>query len=197
MITLADFDTFPDFPVPGVLFYDIAPILASPERFRDACDALTPPPGEGVDLIAGVDARGFIFAPVIAQDLGIGMTMVRKKGKLPGELLEANATIEYGSSELTLNPQGVDHVRLAGAVRPHHARDPWLKLERGRRREGLESPERQRFQMHGASLVKGARRSLTARETRCRSRGWRTRHCPIRGPGSAAPWWATGGQGLP
>jgi adenine phosphoribosyltransferase len=44
---------------------------------------------------------------VIAQDLGVGMTMVRKKGKLPGELLEANATIEYGASDLTLNPQGV------------------------------------------------------------------------------------------
>lgn len=107
MITLDDFDTFPDFPVEGVLFYDIAPILASPERFRAACDALTPPVGETVDLIAGVDARGFIFAPVIAQDLGVGMTMVRKKGKLPGELLEANATIEYGASDLTLNPQGV------------------------------------------------------------------------------------------
>lgn len=108
MITLDDFDTFPDFPVEGVLFYDIAPILASPVRFRAACDALTPPADESVDLIAGVDARGFIFAPVIAQDLGIGMTMVRKKGKMPGELLEASATIEYGASQLTLNPNGVE-----------------------------------------------------------------------------------------
>jgi len=112
MITLDDFDSYPDFPVEGVLFYDIAPILASPERFRAACDALTPPSKHGVDLIAGVDARGFIFAPVIAQDMGIGMTMVRKKGKLPGELLEADATIEYGSSELTLNPQGVEGRRV-------------------------------------------------------------------------------------
>lgn len=112
MITLRDFDTFPDFPVPGVLFYDIAPILASPSLFRNACHALTPPARDGVDLIAGVDARGFIFAPVIAQDLGIGMTMVRKKGKLPGELLEANATIEYGASELTLNPNGLEGKRV-------------------------------------------------------------------------------------
>ena len=112
MITLDDFETFPDFPVPGVLFYDIAPILASPARFRAACDALTPPPSEGVDIIAGVDARGFIFAPVIAQDLGVGMTMVRKKGKLPGELLEADATIEYGASELTLNPAGIEGKRV-------------------------------------------------------------------------------------
>lgn len=112
MISLDDFDTYPDFPVEGILFYDIAPILASPERFRAACDALTPPAGEHVDLIAGVDARGFIFAPVIAQDLGVGMTMVRKKGKLPGDLLEADATIEYGASELVINPAGVQGKRV-------------------------------------------------------------------------------------
>ena len=112
MISIQDFARYPDFPVPGILFYDIAPILASPERFRAACDALTPANTANVDLIAGVDARGFIFAPVIAQDLGVGMTMVRKKGKLPGTLLEADATIEYGSSELTLNPTGVSGKRV-------------------------------------------------------------------------------------
>src|SRR5665811_1458579 len=52
------------------------------------------------------------FAPVIAQDLGVGMTMVRKKGKLPGELLEAAATIEYGASELTLSPDGIEGKRV-------------------------------------------------------------------------------------
>ncbi|WP_430867147.1 adenine phosphoribosyltransferase [Demequina aurantiaca] len=107
MITLADFDTYPDFPVKDILFYDIAPILASPSKFREACDALTPS-GADVDIVAGVDARGFIFAPVVAQDLGVGMTMVRKKGKMPGELLEADATIEYGASELVLNPAGIE-----------------------------------------------------------------------------------------
>ncbi|MFO7244991.1 MAG: adenine phosphoribosyltransferase [Actinomycetes bacterium] len=108
MITAADFATYQDFPVPGILFYDIAPILASPTLFRAACDALRPEAGTPVDLIAGVDARGFIFAPVVAQDLGVGMTMVRKKGKLPGELLEADATIEYGASELVINPEGIE-----------------------------------------------------------------------------------------
>lgn len=112
MITLDDFATYPDFPVAGILFYDIAPILASPARFRAACDALTPPARASIDIIAGVDARGFIFAPVIAQDLGVGMTMVRKKGKLPGELLEAAATIEYGASELTLSPDGIAGKRV-------------------------------------------------------------------------------------
>lgn len=118
MITAADFATYQDFPVPGILFYDIAPILASPVTFRAACDALMPPPGSAVDLIAGVDARGFIFAPVVAQSLGVGMTMVRKKGKLPGDLLEADATIEYGASELAINPAGIEgkHVMVIDDV---------------------------------------------------------------------------------
>lgn len=118
MITLADFDTYPDFPVPGVLFYDISPILASPAKFRQACDQLKPAADVPVDVVAGVDARGFIFAPVVAQDLGVGMTMVRKKGKMPGELLEADATIEYGASELVLSPSGIDgkHVLVVDDV---------------------------------------------------------------------------------
>jgi adenine phosphoribosyltransferase len=107
VITLDDFATFPDFPQPGILFFDISPILASPERFREACIQLMPPADAAVDLVAGVDARGFIFAPVVAQTLGVGMTMVRKKGKMPGELLEADATIEYGASELVVSPNGI------------------------------------------------------------------------------------------
>jgi adenine phosphoribosyltransferase len=108
VITLTDFATYPDFPVAGILFYDISPILASPTKFAQACEALMPRPGETVDVVAGVDARGFIFAPVVAQKLGVGMTMVRKKGKMPGELLESSATIEYGSTELVINPEGIE-----------------------------------------------------------------------------------------
>ncbi|WP_062134953.1 adenine phosphoribosyltransferase [Demequina aestuarii] len=111
MITLANFDTHPDFPVQGILFYDISPILADPALFREACDALTPETGS-VDIVVGVDARGFIFAPVVAQTLGVGMSMVRKKGKMPGDLLESDATIEYGASELVLSPAGLDGKRV-------------------------------------------------------------------------------------
>ncbi len=107
MITVEDFDTYPDFPVPGVLFYDIGPILRDPDLFKAACDDLEPAPGVAVDLVAGVDARGFIFSPVVAQRLHVGLTMVRKEGKMPGELLSATASIEYGASSLTLNPTGV------------------------------------------------------------------------------------------
>jgi len=108
VITLDDFATFPDFPQPGILFYDISPILASPEVFTEACIELMPIGGPPVDLVAGVDARGFIFAPVVAQTLGVGMTMVRKKGKMPGELLEGSATIEYGASDLVVSPDGIE-----------------------------------------------------------------------------------------
>jgi len=110
VITLEDFDTYPDFPVPGILFYDIAPILADPSRFATACAALMP--AEPVDLVVGVDARGFIFAPVVAQRLGVGMSMVRKKGKMPGELLESSADIEYGASDLVVSPAGLERKRV-------------------------------------------------------------------------------------
>src|SRR5690554_3604022 len=109
VITLSDFATFPDFPVPGVLFYDISPILADPVLFADACDAMMP--DHQVDVVVGVDARGFIFAPVVAQRLNVGMSMVRKKGKMPGELLESNTTIEYGASELVLSAAGIEGKR--------------------------------------------------------------------------------------
>lgn len=111
VITLADFDTHPDFPVPGILFYDISPILADPAVFKEACDALTPEDGS-VDVVVAVDARGFIFAPVVAQTLGVGMSMVRKKGKMPGELLESNATIEYGAADLVLSANGLAGKRV-------------------------------------------------------------------------------------
>jgi len=107
VITLDDFDTYPDFPVPGVLFYDIGPILRDPDLFKAACDDLVPSPALDIDLVAGVDARGFIFAPMVAQHLHVGLTMVRKVGKLPGALLTATASIEYGAASLTLNPKGI------------------------------------------------------------------------------------------
>ncbi len=107
MLTIEDFDTYPDFPLPGILFYDIGPILRDPDLFATACRDLTPAAGNAVDMIAGVDARGFIFAPVVAQTLHVGLTMVRKEGKMPGELLSASASIEYGASTLTLNPKGL------------------------------------------------------------------------------------------
>lgn len=111
MTTMADFATYEDFPIPGVLFYDISPILADPQKFRQACDSLIPEAGE-FDLVVGIDARGFIFAPVVAQSLNVGLTMVRKSGKMPGALIEAAADKEYGSSDLVLSAQGIEGKRV-------------------------------------------------------------------------------------
>ena len=74
----------PDFPKPGVVFKDITPLLKSPQALMAALDGLCDlvPKGD-VDLVVGVDSRGFIFAPMMASRLGAGFIPVRKKGKLP------------------------------------------------------------------------------------------------------------------
>ena len=77
----------PDFPKPGVVFKDITPLLASPEGFQATVDALVESAPEGVDVVVGMEARGFIFAAPVALALGAGFVPVRKPGKLPGETL--------------------------------------------------------------------------------------------------------------
>jgi adenine phosphoribosyltransferase len=88
----------PDFPVKGILFKDITPILQDGRLFRAAVDALAARhQGQRVDAVVGIDARGFIFAGAVAYKLGIGLVPVRKKGKLPWKTVVASYTLEYGS----------------------------------------------------------------------------------------------------
>lgn len=94
---------YPDFPKPGITFYDISPILESPPILaacidRMAAHAETHAP----DLIAGLDARGFLFATPLAVQLGAGAIMIRKDGKLPGALHRQSYDLEYGQATLTL-----------------------------------------------------------------------------------------------
>jgi adenine phosphoribosyltransferase len=95
----------PDFPEPGILFKDITPLLADAEAFaavvRDLA-AVTP----DVDLVAGVEARGFLIAGAIAVELGCGLVPVRKAGKLPPPTMRAAYDLEYGSAEIEV-PVGV------------------------------------------------------------------------------------------
>ena len=75
----------PDFPKAGILFYDITTLLRDAEGFRLAIDALaTPPVGKGIDLVVGIESRGFILGAAVADRLGAGFVPVRKAGKLPG-----------------------------------------------------------------------------------------------------------------
>ncbi|XP_067574893.1 adenine phosphoribosyltransferase isoform X1 [Pseudorca crassidens] len=92
--------SFPDFPVPGVLFRDISPVLKDPDSFRASISLLAnhlkKAHGGRIDYIAGLDSRGFLFGPSLAQELGLGCVLIRKRGKLPGPTVCASYALEYG-----------------------------------------------------------------------------------------------------
>ncbi|XP_048765098.1 adenine phosphoribosyltransferase-like [Ostrea edulis] len=90
----------PDFPKPGILFQDIFPVLRNPDVFKDLMDALFEHIKEkapGVQIIIGLEARGFLFGPILAQRLNCSFVPVRKKGKLPGETETVEYSLEYGT----------------------------------------------------------------------------------------------------
>src|SRR5271167_5077346 len=95
--------TIPDWPLPPVRFRDVSSLLRQPEGFRAAMDLFIGHyRGKPIDIIAGLDARGFIPAGVLAYVLGKPLVMVRKKGKLPGETIHAAYQLEYGQSILEI-----------------------------------------------------------------------------------------------
>ncbi|SHG65211.1 adenine phosphoribosyltransferase [Jatrophihabitans endophyticus] len=94
----------PDFPQPGILFKDIAPLLADADGFAATVTALGPT--EPVDLVAGIEARGFVLAGALAHELGCGLVPVRKAGKLPPPTVRRSYDLEYGSAEIEV-PVGV------------------------------------------------------------------------------------------
>jgi adenine phosphoribosyltransferase len=88
----------PDFPIKGILFKDITPILHDGRLFRIAVDSFADRhKNKKIDAIVGIDARGFIFAGAVAYKLGVGFVPVRKKGKLPYKTVVTSYTLEYGS----------------------------------------------------------------------------------------------------
>ncbi len=100
----------PDFPEPGVLFKDLTPVLADAGGLAAVSDAIADI-ARGADLVAGVDARGFLLGGAVAVSLGIGVLAVRKGGKLPPPVLSETYTLEYGSATLEVPADGVE---LAG-----------------------------------------------------------------------------------
>jgi len=97
----------PDFPKPGVVFKDITPLLASHEGFQATVDALVASAPQGIDVVVGMEARGFIFAAPVALALGAGFVPVRKPGKLPGETISHSFELEYGSETLTMHRDAI------------------------------------------------------------------------------------------
>lgn len=92
----------PDYPSPGIMFRDITPLLASPEAFQQAIEGLGKLVPSGTELIAGMEARGFIFGAALAMHLGIGFVPIRKAGKLPAPVNSYSYDLEYGTATVEL-----------------------------------------------------------------------------------------------
>ena len=98
----------PDFPKPGILFKDITPLLADPQALRAAAEALAAPYRDNrIDLVVGIEARGFIFGTPVAGLLDVGFVPIRKPGKLPWETRSASYELEYGSDALEIHADAV------------------------------------------------------------------------------------------
>lgn len=98
----------PDFPKKGILFYDITSILTNPEAFAYCIDRMTALYGKsGINAIAAIESRGFIFAAPLAVKLGLPLVIIRKKGKLPGETISVNVTLEYGQDTIEVHKSDV------------------------------------------------------------------------------------------
>lgn len=94
----------PDFPKPGILFYDLTTLMNDARGFRSALDGLAERyQGVQVDAVVGIEARGFIFAPTVAYRLGCGFIPARKPGKLPGETVKVTYDLEYGTDSLEIH----------------------------------------------------------------------------------------------
>ena len=98
----------PDFPEEGSQFKDITPVLAD-ARLLDGCicHLLGGHLADTVDVVAGIDARGFIFGAAMAREMGVGFVPIRKKGKLPWETLEESYELEYGSNTIAIHTDAV------------------------------------------------------------------------------------------
>ena len=102
--------TVPNWPAPGVQFRDITPLLQDPEVFRRLIAAFVERYRSGTlrpDVVAGLDARGFILGAVIAHELGLGFVPIRKKGKLPAATVQETYALEYGSATVELHTDAV------------------------------------------------------------------------------------------
>ena len=102
--------TVPDWPAPGVQFRDITPLLQDPHVFRVLIDAFVHrymDPALRPDVVAGLDARGFILGSVVAYELNVGFVPIRKKGKLPYTTVEETYELEYGSATVELHTDAV------------------------------------------------------------------------------------------
>lgn len=93
----------PDFPVEGVVFKDITPLVQDPVAFRQVIEGIADRYRGDVDVIAGIESRGFIFGAALAYELGVGLVLIRKEGKLPRETHSVSYDLEYGSATIEVH----------------------------------------------------------------------------------------------
>jgi adenine phosphoribosyltransferase len=99
----------PDFPKPGILFYDVTTLLRDPRGFKLAIDSLTAPfQGKPIDVVVGIESRGFILGSAVADRIGAGFVPVRKLGKLPSKTIRASYALEYGTDSLEMHSDGIE-----------------------------------------------------------------------------------------
>jgi len=94
--------TIPDFPEPGILFRDISPLLADSDALRTVVDAMIAPFAGQFDVVAGVEARGFLLAGAVAVAAGVGTVPIRKAGKLPRPAASVSYDLEYGQATIEM-----------------------------------------------------------------------------------------------
>jgi adenine phosphoribosyltransferase len=98
----------PDFPLPGIVFRDIMPLLRDPRGLEEVTEALAAPfRGQSIDLVAGIESRGFLFGTPLARALDVGFVAIRKLGKLPGPTVQREYTLEYGSNHLEVQRDAI------------------------------------------------------------------------------------------
>ena len=104
----AEIREVPDFPKPGILFYDITTLIKQPKPFAEAIDLMVEPFKDmKVDVVVGMESRGFIFSAPMAIALGAGFVPVRKLGKLPGETISVEYALEYGTNTLEIHKDAI------------------------------------------------------------------------------------------
>ena len=102
-------EDYPDFPTKGIIFKDILPILKDPETFKKLIDNMSAwPILRSCDAIIAIDARGFIFGSSIALSLSKPLILARKKGKLPGNVIESSYKLEYGENTLCIQSKSIE-----------------------------------------------------------------------------------------
>ena len=99
----------PDFPKPGILFYDVTTLLRDPQGFRLSIDAMAEPyGGQGISLVVGIESRGFILGSAVADRIGAGFVPVRKVGKLPSTTVRVSYDLEYGTDSLEMHSDAIE-----------------------------------------------------------------------------------------